>query len=78
MRACGTRSAAMEHRPRAIVEAPGRRLCWRGRIIWIVQDLLADYVRTQTVLPLDDVILPDWTPDEVNMVVADLNGPVAL
>ena len=44
----------------------------------IVQDLLADYVRTQTVLPLDDVILPDWTPDEVNMVVADLNGPVAL
>ncbi len=43
-----------------------------------MQNLLADYVRTQTVLPLDDVISPDWTPDEVNMVVADLNGPVAL
>ena len=51
---------------------------WGGRTIWIVQDLLADYMRTQTALPLDDLISPDWTPDEVNMVVADLNGPVGL
>lgn len=51
---------------------------WGGRTIWIVQDLLADYIRTQTALPLDDLISPDWKPDEVNMVVADLSGPVAL
>ena len=51
---------------------------WGGRTIWIVQDLLANYIRTQTALPLDDLISPNWTPDEVNMVVADLNGPVAL
>lgn len=51
---------------------------WGGRTIWIVQDLLANYIRMQTALPLDDLISPDWTPDEVNMVVADLNGPVAL
>ena len=51
---------------------------WGGRTIWIVQDLLANYIRTQTALPLDDLLSPSWTPDEVNMVVADLNGPVAL
>ena len=51
---------------------------WGGRTIWIVQDLLADYIRTQTALPLDQLISPGWTPDEVNMVVADLNGPLAL
>ena len=51
---------------------------WGGRTIWIVQDLLADYIRTQTALPLDDLHSPDWIPDEVNMVVANLSGPVAL
>ena len=51
---------------------------WGGRTIWIVQDLLADYIRTQTALPLDDLHSPDWKPDEVNMVVANLDGPVAL
>ena len=51
---------------------------WGGRTIWIVQDLLAEYIRTQTALPLDDLRSHDWTPDEVNMIVADLKGPVAL
>ena len=51
---------------------------WGGRTIWIVQDLLAEYIRTQTALPLDDLTSPGWTPDEVNMIVADLNGPLAL
>ena len=51
---------------------------WGGRAIWIVQDLLADYIGTHTALPLDDLRSPDWTPGEVNMVVSDLSGPVAL
>ena len=51
---------------------------WGGRTIWIVQDLLAEYIRTQTALPLDDLIASDWVPDEVNMVVADLSGPLDL
>jgi len=51
---------------------------WGGRTIWIVQDLLAEYIRTQTALPLDDLISRDWTPNEVNMVVANLDGPLAL
>lgn len=51
---------------------------WGGRTIWIVQDLLADYIRTQTALPLDDLRSPDWSPHEINMVVADLDGPLAL
>ena len=41
-----------------------------------VQNLLANY--THTALPLDDLRSPDWTPGEVNMVVSDLSGPVAL
>ena len=51
---------------------------WGGRTIWIVQDLLADYIRTQTALPLNDLHSLDWSPHEVNMVVADLGGPLAL
>ncbi len=51
---------------------------WGGRTIWIVQDLLAEYIRTQTALPLDDLHSPDWAPHEVNMVVANLDGPLAL
>ena len=31
---------------------------WGGRTIWIVQDLLAEYIRTQTALPLDDLTSP--------------------
>lgn len=51
---------------------------WGGRAVWIVQALLADYIGTHTALPLDDLRSPDWAPDEVNMVVSNLNGPVAL
>ena len=49
---------------------------WGGRAV--VQDLLADYIGTHTALPLDDLRSPDWMPGEVNMVVSDLSGPVAL
>lgn len=51
---------------------------WGGRTIWIVQDLLADYIRTKTALPLDEMRSPNWQPDEVNMLVATLRGPLAL
>lgn len=51
---------------------------WGGRTIWVVQDLLADYIRSNTALPLDALHQPDWNPGEVNMLVADLSGPVAL
>ena len=51
---------------------------WGGRAIWIVQDLLADYIRTRTALPMDDLLSPDWAPDEVNMVVAGLKGSLVL
>lgn len=50
---------------------------WGGRTIWVVQDLLADYIRSNTALPLDALRQPDWNPSEVNMLVADLSGPVA-
>ena len=51
---------------------------WGGRTIWVVQDLLVDYIRTRTALPLDDLYSPDWTPGEVNMIASDLSRPVAL
>ena len=51
---------------------------WGGRTIWVVQDLLVEYIRNNTALPLDDLHAPDWTPGEVNMLVSDLARPVAL
>ena len=51
---------------------------WGGRTIWVVQDRLVDYIRTNTALPLDALNAPEWTPGEVNMLVSNLTGPVAL
>ena len=51
---------------------------WGGRTIWVVQDLLVEYIRTQTALPLDDLYSPNWTAGEVNMISSDLSQPVAL
>ena len=51
---------------------------WGGRTIWVVQDRLVDYIRTNTALPLDALHSPDWTPGEVNMLVSNLAQPVAL
>lgn len=47
---------------------------WGGSTIWIVQDLLADYIRARTALPLNELLSPYWIPDEVNMVVSTLDG----
>ena len=49
-----------------------------GRTVWVVQDRLAEYIRTNTALSLDALRSPDWTPGEVNMLVSDLSEPVAL
>ena len=51
---------------------------WGGRTIWVVQDRLVEYIRTNTALPLDALHSPDWTPGEVNMLVSNLTEPVAL
>ena len=51
---------------------------WGGRTIWVVQDRLVEYIRTNTALPLDALHAPDWTPGEVNMLVSDLTQPIAL
>lgn len=51
---------------------------WGGRTIWVGQDLLADFIRLNTALPLDALRQPDWNPGEVNLLVADLSGSVAL
>ena len=51
---------------------------WGGRTIWVVQDRLAEYIRTNTALPLDALHAPDWEPGEVNMLVSNLAQPVAL
>lgn len=51
---------------------------WGGRTIWVVQDRLVDYIRTNTALPLDELRSNDWTPGEVNLLVSDLTRPTAL
>lgn len=51
---------------------------WGGRTIWVVQDRLVDYIRSNTALPLDDLRSPNWSPGEVNMLVSDLAGPTEL
>ena len=51
---------------------------WGGRTIWVVQDRLVEYIRTNTALPLDALHAPTWEPGEVNMLVSDLARPVAL
>ena len=43
-------------------------LNWGGRTIWVVQDQLANYIDSQTALPLAALKSPNWTPDEVNML----------
>lgn len=51
---------------------------WGGRTIWVVQDRLVEYIRKNTALPLDELYSPEWKPGEVNMLVSDLEKPVAL
>ena len=53
-------------------------LAWDGTAIWIVQDALADYIRTQTSLPSDQLHSPRWGPGEVNLIVSNLSDNAEL
>lgn len=48
---------------------------WGGRTIWVVQDLLVDYMRKNTGLRLDALRSPNWGASEVNMISVNLNAP---
>lgn len=48
---------------------------WGGSAIWVVQDSLLDYMKSNTGLRLDDLRAPDWRPQEVNVVSANINDP---
>lgn len=48
---------------------------WGGVAIWVVQDALADYIRSKTGLRLDDLLSQDWETGEVNVVSASLEDP---
>ena len=47
---------------------------WGGCAIWVVQDTLMDYIRSNTGLRLDELKSNEWTPGEVNIVSANLDN----
>ena len=48
---------------------------WGGLTIWVVQDALLDYIRSNTGLRLDDLHSPNWQTGEVNVVSASIDDP---
>lgn len=48
---------------------------WGGTTIWVVQDSLLNYIRSNTGLRLDQLRSLSWEPDEVNVVSANINDP---
>ena len=48
---------------------------WGGLTIWVVQDALMDYIRSNTGLRLDDLRSPDWQTGEVNVISASIDDP---
>ena len=48
---------------------------WGGCAIWVVQDSLLSYMRTNTGLRLDELRSPNWQLGEVNVVSANINNP---
>lgn len=51
---------------------------WGGCAIWIIQDALLDYIRTNTGLQVDALHSPTWRAGEVNVISANLNDPNGL
>lgn len=48
---------------------------WGGRTIWVIQNELLEYMRENTGLPLEKLQSSDWKPQEVNIIVADMDDP---
>lgn len=48
---------------------------WGGLTIWVVQDALMDYIRSNTGLRLEDLRSPDWETGEVNVISASIDKP---
>lgn len=49
---------------------------WGGRTIWVVQDVLMDYIRSSTGLRAEELdATADWRVGEVNVVSANLDDP---
>lgn len=48
---------------------------WGGCAIWVIQDELANYIRKNTGLRLDELRRETWVVDEVNVVTANLGDP---
>ena len=53
-------------------------LHWGGRAVWVIQDVLAQYIQSQTALPLERLRSDDWAPGEVNLIVCGLDGGMKL
>lgn len=46
---------------------------WGGRTIWVIQDALLSYIRSNTGLRVDDLHSPDWQAGEVNVISSDID-----
>ena len=48
---------------------------WGGRTIWVIQDALLNYIRSNTGLRVDDLHSPDWQVGEVNIIASNIGYP---
>ena len=48
---------------------------WGGRTIWVIQDALLNYIRSNTGLRVDDLHSPDWQAGEVNVIASSIGCP---
>lgn len=51
---------------------------WGGCAIWVVQDVLMNYIRDNTGLRVDELCSKDWVIDEVNVVSSNIDDPSEL
>lgn len=51
---------------------------WGGHTIWVVQDALTQYIASNTGIRLDELVSPDWTLGEVNVLAASIDRPEEL
>lgn len=48
---------------------------WGGCTIWVVQDALLEYIRSNTGLRLDELHSQDWKTNEVNVISSSIDVP---